>query len=75
MIIRNTNEIMLTQQPSQIGTRMCCIAVSLILSRFILIVIIKESNKYLVVFLLFLFDMSINGLSLLLLNLIKQELA
>lgn len=75
MIIRNTNEIMLTQQPSQIGTRMCCIVVSLILSRFILIVIIKESNKYLVVFLLFLFDMSINGLSLLLLSLIKQELA
>lgn len=34
-----------TQQFRQIGPRMCCIAVSLILSRFILIVIIKEFNK------------------------------
>lgn len=57
MIIRNTSEIMLTQQPSQTGTRMWFISVSLILCRFILIVIIKESNIYAVIFLLFLVNM------------------
>lgn len=57
MIIRNTSERMLTQQPSQTGTRMWFISVSLILCRFILIVFIKESNMYAVIFLLILVNM------------------